>query len=139
MAWIRGVSAALLCMVAMAAPAWADGPGGVVDSGAVSRAVGSGVRDGTLIGFTATGPTNDLAASAVVAACQGAGATECTSDEESNDAVCIVSLGADDGSGVVSGGAGPTVEAARDDAFAHVGAAHLTLAPNARILASSCV
>jgi len=139
MAWIRGVAAGLLCVVAMAPPAWADGPGGVVDSGAVSRAVGSGVRDGALIGYTATGPTNDLAASAVIAACQSAGATECTSDEESNDAVCIVSVGADDGSGVVSGGAGPTIEAARDDAFGHVSTAHLTFAPNARILASSCV
>jgi hypothetical protein len=138
MAWIRGVAAGLLCVVAMAPPAWADGPGGVVDSGAVSRAVGSGVRDGTLIGYSATGPTNDLAASAVIAACQGAGATECSSDEESNDTNCIVTVGADDGSGVVSGGAGPTVEAARDDAFRHVSAAQLTLAPDARVLASSC-
>jgi hypothetical protein len=138
MVWIRGLSAGLLCAVALAAPAWADGPGGVVDTGVVSRAVGSGVRDGMLIGFTATGPTDDVAASAVIAACQAAGADQCSSDEETNDVFCIVSVGADDGSGIVSGGAGPTVEAARDDAFRHVGSANLTLNPSARILASSC-
>ncbi len=74
----------------------------------------------------------------MVAVCQGAGADQCSSDEVTNDVFCIVSVGADDGSGVVSGGAGPTVEAARDDAFRHVGQANLTLGPGARILASSC-
>lgn len=138
MVWIRGMSAVLLCAVALAAPAWAGGPGGVADTGVVSRAVGSGVRDGTLIGFTATGPTNAMASSAVIAACQAAGADQCSSDEQTNDVYCIVSVGADDGSGIVSGGAGSTVEAAREDAFRHVGQANLTLDPSARILASSC-
>jgi hypothetical protein len=109
-----------------------------VDTGVVSRAVGSGLRDGTLIGFTATGPTNEMAASAVIAACQAAGAEQCSSDEQTNDVFCIVSVGADDGSGIVSGGAGATPEAAREDAFRHVGQANLTLDPAARILASSC-
>lgn len=138
MAWVRCLTVVLSCLFALAPPAWAGGPGGVVDSGVVSRAVGSGVRDGMLIGFTATGPTNDLASAAVIAACQGAGAEQCSSDEQTNDVFCIVSVGADDGSGVVSGGAGPTVEAARDDAFRHVTAANLTLDPSARVLASSC-
>ncbi|KRE30900.1 hypothetical protein ASG82_24090 [Mycobacterium sp. Soil538] len=138
MVWIRGVSAGLLCAVALAAPAWAGGPGGAVDTGVVSRAVGSGVRDGMLIGFTATGPTNESAASAVIAACQAAGADQCSSDEQTNDVFCIVSVGADDGSGIVSGGAGPTPEAAREDAFRHVSQANLTLDPSARILVSSC-
>lgn len=138
MVWIRGLSAGLLCAVALAPPAWAGGPGGVVDTGVVSRAVGSGLRDGTLIGFTATGPTNEMAASAVIAACQAAGAEQCSSDEQTNDVFCIVSVGADDGSGIVSGGAGATPEAAREDAFRHVGQANLTLDPVARILASSC-
>lgn len=140
MASVRGITAGLLAAVsvAMAAPAWAGGPGGVVDTGVVSRAVGSGVRDGLLVGFTATGPTNESAASAVIAACQAAGAQQCSSDEQTNDVFCIVSVGADDGSGIVSGGAGTTPEAAREDAFRHVAQANLTLDPSARILASSC-
>ncbi len=138
MAWVRAISAGLLCAVAMAAPAWAGGPGGGVDTGVVFRAVGSGVRDGMLTGFTGTGPTEEMATSAVIAACQGVGAEQCSSDEQTDDVFCIVSVGADDGSGIVSGGAGPTVEAARDDAFRHVGSAGLTLDPSARILASSC-
>src|SRR5690349_1997869 len=138
MAWVRGISAGLFCLVAMAPPAWAGGPGGAVDTGVVFRAVGSGVRDGMLTGFTATGPTEETASSAVIAACQGAGAEQCSSDEQTDDVFCIVSVGADDGSGVVSGGSGPTVEAARDDAFRHVTAANLTLDPSARVLASSC-
>ncbi|KGI69628.1 hypothetical protein MJO55_21835 [Mycolicibacterium rufum] len=144
MARVPGISAGLLMAVSMAvavaipAPAWAGGPGGVVDTGVVSRAVGSGVRDGLLVGFTATGPTNEMAASAVIAACQAAGAQQCSSDEQTNDVFCIASVGADDGSGIVSGGAGPTPEAAREDAFRHVASANLTLAPSARILASSC-
>lgn len=138
MVWIRGVSAGLLCTVALAAPAWAGGPGAVVDTGVVSRAVGSGVRDGLLVGFVATGPTNEMAANAVIAACQAAGAEQCSSDEQTNDIFCIVSVGADDGSGIVSGGAGATPEAAREDAFRHVAQANLTLDPSARILASSC-
>ena len=72
-----------------------------------------------LVGFTATGPTNDAASAAVIAACQQAGAEDCSRDEVTNDNLCVVSVGADDGSGIVSGGAGPTVEAARDDAFRH--------------------
>lgn len=135
---VRCLLIGLFALVAFAPPAWAGGPGGVVEPGVASRAVGSGVRDGALIGFSATGPTNDQAAAAVIAACQGAGAEQCSSDEQTNDVFCIVSVGADDGSGIVSGGAGPTVEAARDDAFRHVTTANLTLDPSARILAYSC-
>ncbi len=48
----------------------------------------------------------------MIAACQQAGAQECSRDEVTNDSLCVVSVGSDD-TGVVSGGAGPTVEAAR--------------------------
>ena len=44
------------------------------------------------------------------------GGQNCTSDEVTNDNLCIVSV-ADAGNEVVAGGAGATVEAARDDAF----------------------
>ncbi|CAN3130525.1 hypothetical protein ACNUDN_21600 [Mycobacterium sp. smrl_JER01] len=130
--------AGLITATVCSAPAWAGGPGGVVETGVVSRAVGSGVRDGTLMGFSATGPTNEAASAAVISVCQNAGAEQCSSDEVTNDVFCVVSVGADDGSGIVSGGAGPTVEAARADAFGNVGRANLTLDPGARVLASSC-
>jgi hypothetical protein len=126
-----GAAAAMISM----GVAWADGPGGVVD---MSRAVGSGVLNGGLVGFTVTGPTNEAATAAVIAACEQAGAQECSRDEVTNDNVCIVSVGADDGSGVVSGGAGPTVEAARADAYRHSQDAGAPLGPDARTLASVC-
>ena len=61
----------------LAATVWAarraDGPGGVVEAdGDISVAVGSGVLDVALVGFTATGPTNEAASAAVIAACQQA-------------------------------------------------------------------
>lgn len=114
--------------------AWAGGQDGEVD---MSRAVGSGVVNGGLVGFTVTGPTNEAATAAVLTACQQAGAQDCSRDEVTNDNVCIVSVGADD-SGVVSGGAGPTLEAARGDAFRHAQDADAPLDPGARILASVC-
>lgn len=120
-----------------AGSAWADGPGGVIDAD-MSVAVGSGVIDVTLVGFTATGPTNEAATAAVIAACQQAGAADCSREEVTNDNLCVVSVGADDGSGVVAGGAGPTVEAARDDAFQHALEANAPLDAGARILASAC-
>lgn len=142
MAAIRGVSVILISVLAVAmvsaGVAWAGGPAGVVEDSDISRAVGSGVLDGALTGFAASGPTNASAAEAVVAACQNAGAEQCSSDEVTNDVFCVVSVGADDGSGIVSGGAGETVEAARADAFQHVGQADLVLDPGARVLASSC-
>lgn len=130
--------AAVFVAVLTAGPAAAGGPDGVVEDGNISRAVGSGLSGGTLLGFTATGPTNDAASAALIAACQDAGAQQCSSDEVTNDVFCVVSVGADDGSGIVAGGAGPTVDAARDDAFRNVERANLMLDPAARVLASSC-
>lgn len=129
----------ILAATVWAGSAWADGPGGVVEpDGDISVAVGSGVLDVTLVGFTATGPTNEAASAAVIAACQQAGALDCSRDEVTNDNLCIVSVGASDGSGVVAGGSGPTVETARDDAFRHAQEANAPLDPGARTLASAC-
>ena len=134
-AFVLGIAAATLSIGA----AWAGGPDGAVENtDDISQAVGSGVLNGTLTGFSATGPTNEAASAAVIAACQQAGAQECTRDEVTNDNLCVVSVGADDGSGIVSGGAGPTVEAARDDAFRHSQDADAPLDPGARILVSAC-
>ena len=50
-------AAAAIAATIWAGSAWADGPGGVVeDGGDISEAVGSGVLDGALVGFSATGP-----------------------------------------------------------------------------------
>ena len=135
---IAGVLAGVVAAIAVAGPAWAGGPDGVVESDVVSRAVGSGLRDGVLVGFSASGPTNTAASAAVIEVCQNAGAEQCSSDEVTNDVFCVVSIGADDGSGIVAGGAGLTVDAARDDAIHNVGRADLVIAPDARVLASSC-
>lgn len=135
--FVPGLAAVVVAVVS-ASVAWAGGPDGVVEDGVVSRSVGSGLLDGTLAGFTASGPSNAEAAAAVVAVCQNAGAEQCSSDEVTNDVFCVVSVGADDGSGIVSGGAGATVEAARSDAFRNVGRTDLVLDPGARVLASSC-
>ncbi|CAN5505891.1 hypothetical protein BH10ACT9_BH10ACT9_06930 [soil metagenome] len=122
-----------------AGSAWAGGPGGVVENdGDISAAVGSGVLDGMLVGFTAAGPTNEAASTAVIAACQQSGAADCSRDEVTNDNLCVVSVGSSDGSGIVAGGAGPTVQAARDDAFRHALDANAPLDPGAQILASAC-
>jgi hypothetical protein len=119
--------------------AWAGGPDGVAEGGDdFSQAVGSGVLNGTLAGFSATGPTNDAASAAVIAACQQAGAEDCSRDEVTNDNLCVVSVGADNDSGIVSGGAGSTVEAARDDAFRHAADADAALDPGARVLVLAC-
>lgn len=121
-----------------AGSAWAGGPDGAVEGGGdISQAVGSGVLHGTLVGFAATGPTNEAASAAVVAVCQQAGADECTRDEVTNDDLCVVSVG-EDSSGVVAGGAGPTVEGARDDAFRHSVDAGAALTQDARVLVSAC-
>lgn len=133
--FVAGVVAATV----WAGSAWAGGPGGVVeDAGDISQAVGSGVFNGALIGFTATGPTNEAASAAVISMCQQAGAQDCSRDEVTNDDLCVVSVGSGDGSGIVAGGAGPTVEAARDDAFRHAQDANAPLDPGAQVLVSAC-
>lgn len=118
--------------------AWAGGPGGVIEeAGDISVAVGTGVFEGSLLGFQADGATNDEASARVITACVDAGGALCTSDEVTNDSLCIVSV-ADDSNSVVAGGAGVTVEAARDDAFARALANDTPLSPAAVIVISTC-
>jgi len=121
-----------------AGPAWAGGPDGTVeDAGDISVAVGTGAFLDRLVGFRATGATNEEASARVIAQCQSAGGQDCTSDEVTNDRLCIVSV-ADDGSDVVAGGAGATVENARDDAFQRAAANGTPLSPAAVIVISNC-
>ena len=102
-----------------------------------SVAVGTGVFVDELVGFRATGPTNEEASARVIAQCQSAGGQECTSDEVTNDNLCIVSV-ADDGNDVVAGGAGATVDAARGDALQRAAANGTPLSPAAVVVISDC-
>jgi len=141
------MAAGLITAGVVTGTAWAGGPGGTVeDPQDIFEAVGTGtfedLQDGVgglnaEVGFTATGDTADEAAAAVIAACQAAGGVECTSDEVTNDNLCIVSV-ADDATNVVAGGAGATVELARQDAFAQAAANNTPMSPAAVVVVSDC-
>ena len=116
--------------------AWAGGPGGTVEAD-TSVAVGTGLFSNSIVGFTATGATNDEAAANVIAACQAAGGVDCTADEVTNDNLCIASV-ASDLADIVAGGAGPTVEAARQDALNKAMAQGTPEGPDAVVVVSAC-
>ena len=110
------VAAGILAVGVPAGIAWAGGPGAPSRTPTSPR-LSAAAFVGEMDGFTATGATNEAASAAVLAACNAAGGVDCTVDEVTNDNLCIVSV-ADDATDVVSGGAGPTVEAAVADAYA---------------------
>ena len=88
-----------------------------VGTGEFADAEGDGDPEtNTIVGFTATAPTNDEASAKVIKACEDAGGVECTADEVTNDNVCIVSVASSE-THVVAGGAGATVEEAKQDAI----------------------
>ena len=132
------VAAGVVAAGISAATAWAGGPGGTVeDPEDIFAAVGTGTFAGGIAGFQATGDTAEEASGAVIAACQAAGGQDCTSDEVTNDNLCIVSV-ADDVTDEVAGGAGPTVEAAKADAFARAAATAKPMDPSAVVVISAC-
>ena len=132
------VAAGVIAVGISTGTAWAGGPGGAIENSPdISVAVGTGVFIDGLVGFRATGATNDEASARVIAQCQSAGGQECTSDEVTNDNLCIVSV-ADDSNEVVAGGAGATVAAARDDAYQRAAANGTPLGPTAAIVISDC-
>jgi hypothetical protein len=116
--------------------AWAGGPAGTVEAD-TSVAVGTGLFSNSIVGFTATGATNDEAEAKVIAACQAAGGIDCTADEVTNDNLCIASV-ASDLADIVAGGAGPTVEAARQDALNKAIAQGTPEGPDAVVVVSAC-
>jgi uncharacterized protein YgbK (DUF1537 family) len=116
--------------------AWAGGPGGTVEAD-TSVAVGTGLFNNSIVGFTATGATKDEAAAKVIAACQAAGGVDCTADEVTNDNLCIAAV-ASDLTDIVAGGAGPTVEAARQDALNKAMANGTPEGPDAVVVVSVC-
>ena len=117
--------------------AWAGGPDGDVQDTDISQAVGTGTFIGEVDGFTAVAPTNEEASAAVLAQCNAAGGVDCSVEEVTNDNLCIVDVG-DPDSGVVSGGAGPTIEAAVAEATARAAGANTPLGPNATVIISAC-
>ena len=132
------VAAGVIAAGASATYAWAGGPGGTVDNSAdIYEAVGTGTFIGELDGFRATGATAQEASAGVIAACQAAGGVDCTSDEVTNDNLCIVSVGSDL-KDIVAGGAGPTVEAARQDAINRAAANNTPLGEDAVVIVSNC-
>ena len=136
--WVSALAAAgVIAAGVSVGVAWADGPGGVIENTDISEAVGTGVFEGELVGFLATGATNDQAAANVIAACQAAGGSECTADEVTNDNLCIASV-ADDDTDVVAGGAGVTVEAARIDALAKAAGNNTPIAVDSPVVISDC-
>ena len=132
------LAAGVIAAGASATYAWAGGPGGTADNAAdIYEAVGTGTFIGELDGFRAAGATAQEASAGVIAACQAAGGVDCTSDEVTNDNLCIVSV-ADDDSDVVAGGAGATVEAAMADAIARAAANNTPLGASAAVVISAC-
>src|SRR6478736_3018454 len=80
------VAAGVIAVGISTSSAWAGGPGGAIeDSNDISVAVGTGVFVDGLVGFKASGATNEEASAQVIAQCQSAGGQECTSDEATND------------------------------------------------------
>ncbi|WP_322790676.1 DUF4189 domain-containing protein [Mycolicibacterium boenickei] len=137
--WVSAIlGAGVIAAGITAGTAWAGGPGGYVeDPEDIFAAVGTGEFVDTIAGFTATGDTSEEASAAVIAACQSAGGVECTADEVTNDNLCIVSV-ASDSNHVVAGGAGATVEAARQDAFNKAAANNTPLDADSPVVVSAC-
>jgi hypothetical protein len=141
------VAAGVIAAGISAATALAGGPGGAVEDIPVPfRAIGTGTfevfddgpsGDSTEVGFSATGATAEEASAAVIAVCQAAGGVDCSSDVVTNDNVCIVSVG-DDDIDVVSGGAGGTIDAARQDALQRAAASNLPIDPASPVIISAC-
>ncbi len=132
------VVAGALAVGVPAGMAWAGGPGGTVDDPPdIFAAVGTGAFIGEMDGFIGTGDTLEEASQSVLAQCNAAGGIDCTVDEVTNDNLCIVSV-ADDNVDVISGGAGPTVEAAVADAYARAAGQGTPMTPGAPVVVSVC-
>ena len=105
--------------------------------GDISVAVGTGEFIDSIVGFVATAPTNDEASAKVIKACEDAGGVECTSDEVTNENLCIVSV-ASDSTDVVAGGAGKTIEEAKQDALNKAKANGTPEGADAVVVVSDC-
>jgi len=142
------VTAGLLAGGVLSGCAKTESPGGEASVAEdISVAVGTGEftdvkgdddpATNTIVGFTATAPTNDEASAEVVKACEDAGGVLCTADEVTNDNVCIASV-ASDATDVVAGGAGATVEDAKLDAIKKAEDNKTPLGPDAFVVISAC-
>lgn len=121
------------------ATASAGGPGGVIENlDDISVAVGTGVFEYDLVGFLATGNTNEEASAKVIAQCEAAGGMFCTSDMATNEDTCIVSV-ADPVNYVVVGGAGITVSDALENAILEAEANNMPISvEESEVVVSDC-
>lgn len=117
--------------------AWAGGPDGGIDPEDIYAAVGSGSFTDSEVGFKGTGDTAEEASQSVLSQCNAAGGVDCTVDEYTDDKLCIVSVG-DDVTDVIAGGAGPTVQAAKEDALARAAANGTPMDASATVIISDC-
>ena len=130
--------------------AWAGGPTGPVDDspgppgsyGGMFSALGSGTfvdpnGQNVEVGYNEYGDTAAQAQANVVRQCVAEGGQNCSSDIVTNDNLCIVSI-VDGRSNVNAGGAGPTIEAARQDALARASASNMPMSPGSGVLISDC-
>ncbi len=130
--------------------AWAGGPTGPVDDspgppgsyGGMFSALGSGTfvdpnGQNVEVGYNGYGATAAEAQGNVVSQCLAEGGQNCSSDIVTNDNLCIVSI-VDGRTNVNSGGAGPTVEAARQDALSRAAASNMPMSPESGVLISDC-
>ena len=119
--------------------AWAGGPGGAVENvDQMSAAVGTGVFIDELAGFLALGNTNEEAMANVVAQCEAAGGMACSSDMATNVDNCIGAF-ADPVNFVAGGGAGATIEEARQNAIQRAIDANMAVsAPDVFVVIADC-
>jgi hypothetical protein len=89
------------------------------------------------VGYNAYGETAAQAQTNVVTQCRAEGGENCSSDIVTNDNLCIVSI-VDGRTNINAGGAGPTVEAARQDALARAAASNMPMSPDSVVLISDC-
>jgi hypothetical protein len=119
-----------------------DSPGPPGNYGGMFSALGSGTfiepnGQNVEVGYNEYGYTAAEAQTNVVRQCLNEGGQNCSSDIVTNDNLCIVSI-VDGRTNVNSGGAGPTIEAARQDALTRAAANNMPMSPDSAVLISDC-
>jgi hypothetical protein len=147
---VLAAAAAVIAAGISTGTAWAGGPTGPVDDspgppgsyGEMFSAVGSGTfvdpnGQNVEVGYNEYGNTAAEAERNVVGQCLADGGQNCSSDIVTNDNLCIVTV-VDGRTNINAGGAGPTVEAARQDALARAAASNMPMSPDSVVLISDC-
>lgn len=148
---VLAAAAAVIAATISTGTAWAGGPANSTgdDSpgppgtyGGMFSALGSGTfinanGQNIEVGYNEYGNTAEEAQGNVVKQCLTDGGQNCSSDIVTNDNLCIVSI-VDGRTNVNAGGAGTTIEAARQDALARAAANNMAMSPDSVVLISDC-